>query len=822
MARKETEFVTIEVDGRQVSLPKHQPILWGLRDQGFDIPYFCAHKWLDPLGACRMCMVKVSWNGKPMPKLQISCAMTPAEGMSVETRVEEVLQARKEQLEFHLINHPLECPVCDKGGECMLQDQTYEHGCGEGRYVENKRVLTDRQMNAYIQINYKRCIHCKRCVGFCDEIDNSHLLKMVSRGADSWIESYPTDEDLPYFSGNVIDICPVGALTASNYRFTMGRPWEQELTASVGSLDSSGSNIWLNGRLGQVARIIPRDNASVDNGLLDDATRFSWEAIDDPARLRKALIHDGDGIRNVKFSLAETLCAEQLGQILAEHPADSVGLLAGGNRNTEEYMSLRHFATRVLDSRWYAFGDDLAGPEGMSEVVLDALLSGVTSIDNIISASTILTIGTDLWEEAPVLGLRLNIEARKRGRRLINLRSHGSKADEFAEFIDYGYGNLLRTVRSAVNALLEHGDRTADGDRLASALARIGNDCAILYGSEVWKDTQARELIVAIQDLRDAVRKANPPGTAVYCNPVFPSTNCAGALLAEWFPKFGRPGPGKESCGGIGQVLQAAADGRLQALIICDYDALSRYPDRTLVEQALSKVKLAIYWGSFENPTSRLCQYHMPLGTWAHLDGTVISLEWRIQRRNRAQIDSVAPSLTDLVNGLSGELGKGFLGTLDDMYGQLRHNLAFWPREEFSEFPPAGVVVSPQARVNANLSSISELPAERRAADGEFVIIPKSFLYNDRDLIANSPVFSKVAMPFAAFMNNGDLQALGIADGDEIAIGAVQLTVKERDWVRQGSVVINDFCHRAPANQASAAGFSSTVLQRATTAGGAS
>ncbi|MCB1188249.1 (2Fe-2S)-binding protein [bacterium] len=818
MAIKDIEYVTIEVDGKPVSLRKDKPILWGLRDQGFDIPYFCAHKWLDPLGACRMCMVKVSWNGKPMPKLQISCAITPAEGMSVETRVDEVLTARREQLEFHLINHPLECPVCDKGGECMLQDQTYEHGCGEGRYTENKKVRSDRQMNAYIQINYKRCIHCKRCVGFTDEIDNSHLLKMVSRGAESWIESYPTSDDLPYFSGNVIDICPVGALTATNYRFTMGRPWEQELTASVASLDSTGTNIWLNGRLGHVARIIPRENEAVDVGMLDDATRFSWESIDDPSRLRKALVHDNGETRSVKLAMAQELLAEKLSAILEEHPSDSVGVIAGGNRTTEEYMSLRHFATRVLDTRWYAFGEDLAGPEGMSEMVLDALLSGATSIEHILAASTILTIGTDLWEEAPVLGLRANVEVRKRHRRLVNLRSHGSKADDFATYIDYGYGNLLRTVRSATNALLGSGARTPEGDRLADSLRQVGDDCAILYGSEVWRDPQAREVIVAIQDLRDAIRRANPD-CAVYSNAVYPSANSAGALLAGWFTKFGRPGSGKESCGGIGKVLKAAADGQLKALFICDYDALSRYPDRQLVEKALKATGLTVYAGSFGNPTSTHCSFHLPLGTWAHFDGTVVSLEWRVQKRRRGQIDSVAPSLSELVNGISGDMQRGFLGTTEDMYSQLRHNLEFWPRDEFGKFPYKGVLVTPRAKLNANRSAVSELPAEYGAGARELVVIPKSFLYNDRDLLANSPVFGKVAMPFHAFMNPADMQAQGISDGDTVAIGGITLTAKERDWVRSGSVVVNDFCHTAPANSAGGPGFTSAGIKKASLAG---
>jgi NADH-quinone oxidoreductase subunit G len=294
MSKPETKYATVEVDGTPYSLPTDKPLLYALLDAGFDVPYFCSHKWLEPLGACRMCLVKMEVGGRMFPKLQIACASYAQDGMKIWLQDPEVLLARKEQLEFHLLNHPLECPVCDKGGECMLQDLTFAHGWDAGRFIEQKRIRPDKAMNDYIRLNYKRCIHCKRCINFTNDIDQTHLLKFITRGADTWIEGYPQREAAPRFSGNVIDMCPVGALTARSYRF-MGRPWEQQLVPSIGSLDSVGANIWLNGRLGEVARIVPRDNEDVENGLIDDVTRFSWECIDDPDRLRKAVIRASSG-----------------------------------------------------------------------------------------------------------------------------------------------------------------------------------------------------------------------------------------------------------------------------------------------------------------------------------------------------------------------------------------------------------------------------------------------------------------------------------------------------------------------------------------------
>jgi NADH-quinone oxidoreductase subunit G len=413
MPTKPVEYVNIEVDGKPLSVRKDMYLLWSLRDNYLSVPHFCAHKWLDPpFGGCRMCMVQIETGGKIWPKLQTSCSTLPSEGMKVYTQTEPVLTSRKEQLEFHLINHPLECPVCDKGGECMLQDQTMEHGMAEGRFIEEKRTRPDAIINEYMQMNYKRCFQCKRCIHYNEMIDGTHMMKFVKRGASTHIESFPPPGEAPRFSGNLIDICPVGAITARNYRF-MGRPWEQELAQSVGSLDSVGANVWNCARLGELTRIIPRDNNEVDFGYLDDATRFSWECTDSGRYLEGAIIRREGEVQPVSAGRGEREAGRILSDILGEHGPDSVGLIASAGLNCEDYLALRLFAQRTLKTRYFHFGEDLCGPGGLDRAVLRSFAAQAASIETICNAGTVLSVGCDLFEEAPVLGLRIDIAAHR-------------------------------------------------------------------------------------------------------------------------------------------------------------------------------------------------------------------------------------------------------------------------------------------------------------------------------------------------------------------------------------------------------------------------
>ncbi|MBN2081129.1 (2Fe-2S)-binding protein [bacterium] len=820
MARKPIEYVEIEIDGQAVKVPANQVVLWSARELGYDIPHFCAHRWLVPYGACRMCLVKVEAGGRMMPKLQTSCSLMPAEGMKIWTKDPEVIQARREQLEFHLLNHPLECPVCDKGGECMLQDQTRDHGMGEGRFREQKRIRPDASMNPYIRLNYKRCIHCKRCVNYASDIDGSYFLQFVDRGAETYIESFDDPAAAPRFSGNVIDMCPVGALTAKSYRFTMGRPWEQELKPSIGALDSVGANIWLNARLGDVARIVPRDNPTVENGMLDDATRFGWEFIEDPRRLTRALVR-GEEETRVSRLAGETEAGRILGRIVNEHGPGSVGLLAGAGLNTEEYLALKLFAGRVLNTSYYNLGDCMSSIEVPDDATLATVGSGFTTIEGILNAATVLTLGCDLFEEAPSLGLRLDIAARRGLLRLLNARSQQSGIDRFAELsLDYPFGGLLRFVRGLTNALTGQGEVPPEVTPLAERLRQAGEDCAIVCGDEVWLSEDPPTVLKALAALREAIAQASPDTKAVYLNPVYKSVNSAGALLVNCFERLtdGRLEGVTAPVGCLGKVLEAAAAGKLKALVIFDKDVLVRYQHRDVVEKALKNVEAVIYCGAFPNATSERAHVHLPLGTWAHREGFVINLEWRVQKRLVASIDSVAPSVLDVVNGIAAAMGQSPVAAdLPALRAQLARVIPGLPTNTLDDLPDQGLPFSPKPPALDRLKASTDLPAEVAAPDGQLLLTPKRFLYNDREEIRFSRVFDKIPKPFYAFLNPADAAKLGVSDGEWIGLGGgheLELPVQLAAWVRPGSVVVNDYYLAQPANRLAGAAPAAVAVKK--------
>lgn len=806
MAKKPIEYVEIEVDGKVETFRKGEILLWALREKGYDIPHFCAHKWLEPFAGCRMCLVQIEMGGRMMPKLQPSCAMTASEGLKVFTDVPEVIEVRKEQLEFHLINHPLECPICDKGGECMLQDQCNDHGLNSGRYLEQKRVREDKIITDYIRMNYKRCIQCKRCVHFCQDIDGSHLIKFLERGAETRIEGFPKEGVADRFSGNTIDMCPVGALTARNYRF-MGRPWEQEEFGSVGSLDSVGANITLCSRLGSIARIIPRDNEDVENGLIDDATRFSWEAIDDPRRLRKAILRAEDGsTEEVSQYHGEHAVAERLGEIIGEHGPGSVGVIAGAGLNTEEYLALKKFSGEVLESGWYHFGDELFGPGGMESSALHSFTHSYAPIKDILECSTVLSIGCDMFDEAPSLGLRLDVKARRGHLKLLSARSHLSDNDWWcAQAATYTYGDQLRFIRGLANSITGQGEVPEDVKPLTEHLKSIGEDMAIIYGQEIWRSESPPELIQALEDLRAAIAKANPGAQGVYLCPVYPSVNSVGALLVNYLEQFTTYTLNKVQppAGSLAKVLRAAADGTVKALLVFDSDPLTTYPNRELVQSALNNT-LVLYVGPYRGATADHARVHVPLGTYAHKQGTVVSMEWRVQQRCRPLIMSQLPSVSDIVNRVATLMGHHEMADDEDELRKLLHTLVEdWPGPR-DKCGGKGFLVNIHSGKEGQLA-LTNLPAAVQSADGQLTLVPKRFLYNDRPEIHYSPVFDRVAKPFAAYFNQVDFKKLGLSPGAPVQLagggGTIELPAQSAKWVRPGSVVVNDYCLAAPVNR---------------------
>jgi len=335
----------LEIDGRPVEVADNSMIMDATNKLGIYVPHFCYHKKLSIAANCRMCLVQVEKAPKPLP----ACATPVAEGMKVQTHSEQAVTAQKGVMEFLLINHPLDCPICDQGGECQLQDLAVGYGGSVSRYKEDKRVVFHKNVGPLISMEeMTRCIHCTRCVRFGQEIAGIMELGMSGRGEHAEIQSFvgrTVDSEL---SGNMIDLCPVGALTSKPFRY-QARTWELARRKSIAPHDSLGSNLVVQVKAERVLRVLPLENESLNQCWLSDKDRFSYEGLNSPDRLTSPMVKQGGAWQAVDWQTALRYVADGLGSIKAEHGADAIGALVSPHSTLEE-MALTAQLIRGLGS----------------------------------------------------------------------------------------------------------------------------------------------------------------------------------------------------------------------------------------------------------------------------------------------------------------------------------------------------------------------------------------------------------------------------------------------------------------------------------------
>ncbi len=360
------------------------------------IPRFCHHDKLEPVGKCRMCLVEVE--GPRGSQLVPSCTMSVSDGMVVDTKSDVVKKAQEGVLEFLLINHPLDCPVCDKGGECPLQDQAYSHGSGESRFIEEKRTFVKPiPVSEVVLLDRERCVLCDRCVRVADDIAGDPLLVFNERGNQVQILTFPGEPFASYFSGNTVQVCPVGALTSVDYRFK-ARPWDLVSTTSVSLRDTVHSNVEIHTSRGKVVRVYGAENDSVNDGWLSDKDRFSFSVLDAEDRVTKPLVATGDGFAEATWPEAIDMVAARLGSCIGTE----VGSIGGANNTNEEAYVLSKFMRSVIGTPHSdaQLGDGI-NPQLAAAVTPRAALTDLDSV------STIFVWGPDLKETLPVLYLRV-------------------------------------------------------------------------------------------------------------------------------------------------------------------------------------------------------------------------------------------------------------------------------------------------------------------------------------------------------------------------------------------------------------------------------
>lgn len=387
-------MMEVFVDGESVVVPKNFTVLQACDAAGVDIPRFCYHQRLSIAGNCRMCLVEIEKSPKP----QASCAMPAGPGMKIKTNTPVVKKAREGVMEFLLINHPLDCPICDQGGECDLQDQAMIFGSDRSRFTESKRAVDDKNLGPLVKTVMNRCIHCTRCVRFTSEVAGTAELGITGRGRDSEVGTYVEKLVSSELSGNVIDLCPVGALTSKPYAFT-ARSWELKSTESVDVSDALGANIKVDSRGTEVMRITPRLNEDVNEEWLSDKGRFQYDGLK-RQRLNVPMVKGSKGLANASW--AEALTAVQAA--LGNAKGDEVKAIAGKLTDAETMVAVKDLLNR-LGSGNMKHEDD-SGPEPLSADVRSTYLAN-TTVAGFEGADVILLIGSNPRHESPVFNARL-------------------------------------------------------------------------------------------------------------------------------------------------------------------------------------------------------------------------------------------------------------------------------------------------------------------------------------------------------------------------------------------------------------------------------
>ena len=644
--------VAVTINGAQVQAHPGEMLIAAADRAGVHIPRFCYHERMSSVGMCRMCLVDVDTGRGSM--LQPSCMVPVSDGMIVDTESENTRRAQEGVLELLLVNHPLDCPVCDKGGECPLQDQTMAYGPGESRFVEEKRHYEKPiPISDLVDLDRERCILCDRCTRFADEIAGDPLIQFTERGNTTQVLTFPDEPFTSYFSGNTVQICPVGALTAAPYRFK-ARPWDLEQVESTCTTCSLGCRVAVESSRNELVRYLGVDVESVNHGWLCDKGRFNYEAVNSDDRLVTPLVRDAENshqLLGTNWGSALALAAEAIRQAGPE----GIGIIGGSRLTNEDAYVWAKLARSVIgtDNLDAQLGDGLP-----AEAVLGLPPATIADACN---SDTVLIIGPDLKEELAILHLRLHVAANKGQTRVIEIGPTVTGAETYAQrSIRCLPGEAAKTLL----ALLESDDPLASQLLEGSVVTVLGR------ASLAESATPALEVAAVIRDRlphatflpalpRGNVRGALDMGLAPGVLPGRTSLDRpTESLLDQW-----QTLPDKAGLDTTG-MLQAAASGQLDTLILLGADPLRDFPDRNLAAEAFQRVKTIIAIDNFITDSVAQADIVMPSTAYGEQDGTTTNIEGRISRLSQ-KITSPGSTRDDwmiaseLAWRLGGDLGVG-------------------------------------------------------------------------------------------------------------------------------------------------------------------
>ncbi len=776
--------LTITLNGTEVDAHKGELLIAAAERHGVYIPHFCYHPRMRPVGMCRMCIVEVD-TGRG-PALQPSCMLEATDGMVVDTTSEVTTKAQDGILEFLLINHPLDCPVCDKGGECPLQDQTMAYGPGESRFVESKRHHEKPiPISDLVLLDRERCILCDRCTRFAKEVAGDPLIHFINRGNHTEVNTFPDEPFASYFSGNTVQICPVGALTATPYRFK-ARPWDLEETESTCQTCSVGCRVAVQSSRNQLMRYVGVDTDPVNWGWLCDKGRFAFEAVNAADRLGEPLVRDGGELRPARWSEAVRVAAGAVRATLDTHGPAAVGVIGGARLTNEDAYAWAKLAKGVIgtDNVDAQLGDGLP-----AEVVLG--LPAATIDDVCTPGGTVVVVGPDPKEELPVLFLRLRHAVVNDGVRLIEISPSATSLTELA-----AAGLLCRPgeVAEVARALVGSGGSSDAGGVDPAALAtarellgaadgpvRIVLGRASLAESATWTVDAAAALTAALPDATFlvALRRGNVRGALDLG--LAPGMLPGRVTLDAGRDHFAAAWPGVPAERGLDTtgMLQAAVDGTLRTLVLIGADPLGDFPDADLARRALAAVDTIIATDTHLTASSALAHVVLPAAGFAEVAGTTTNLEGRVSvLGQRVTPPGTARSdwilAVDLAAALGADLGFDSAGAVWDEVERLAPAHAGLTAEVLAGPGGADGTVVPLEGASAAIPLVTFSAPEPEPLGGHDAyalrLVSTRRLYDEGVAAQHSPGLAGLAPGASLRLHPADLERLGVADGGTVTV----------------------------------------------------
>jgi len=603
-------MVEIEIDGRKVQAKAGSMVIQAAEANGTYIPHFCYHRKLTVAANCRMCLVDIEKAPKPMP----ACATPVSQGMIVRTKSEKAIKAQQSVMEFLLINHPLDCPICDQGGECQLQDLAVGYGGGKSRYEEEKRVVFPKDIGPLVSMEeMSRCIQCTRCVRFGQEIAGVMELGMQNRGEHSEIATFVGQSVDSEMSGNMIDICPVGALTSKPFRYS-ARTWELSRRKSVSPHDSTGANLIVQVKNGKVLRVVPLENEDVNECWLSDRDRFSYEALNSEQRLTQPMIKQDGQWREVDWTTALEYVANGLQGVKAEHGAAAIGALASEHNTVEELFLMaqlmRGLGSENIDTRLRHA--DFTASEGAPWLGMP-----IAELSNLDAA---LVVGSFLRKDHPLFASRLRQAARKGAA----ISAIGATQDDWlmplAKRVTVAPSAWVQAMADVAVAIAEQrgvsapvaGNATQAAQAIAASLLS-GENKAVLLGNAAVQHPQASSL--------QALAQWIAAQTGAKFGVLGEAANSVGAALAGAQPVNG----GKHA----GQMLTA---GGLKAAVLLGVDPTLDAANPAAARAALAACEMVVVMSSFKSDAANdYADVMLPIAPFAETSGTFVNAEGRVQ-----------------------------------------------------------------------------------------------------------------------------------------------------------------------------------------------